>query len=145
MKKVIIKSALAVVVMATSCLGAWRAYGAYGNVDNSLLMENLEALAHDEGGDASGDSWFNINDRCIVQGESMRAVACVEPVTSSGVSAGVSAGVGVNGGVYTSTNCYYNKYKLVCQQDCYVLSCDRREQTDCDGNKLGEKACLPSK
>ncbi len=43
MKNAIIKSTLAVVVVATSCLGVWRAYGAYGNVDNSLLMENLEA------------------------------------------------------------------------------------------------------
>ena len=55
MKKVIIKSALAVVVMATSCLGVWRAYGAYGNVDNSLLMENLEALSADSEGE-SGDN-----------------------------------------------------------------------------------------
>ena len=38
--KMIVKSTLAVVTVATSCLGVWRAYGVCGNVDNSLLMEN---------------------------------------------------------------------------------------------------------
>lgn len=45
MKKVILKSTLAVVAVAASCLGAWKAYGAYGSVDNSMLMENIEALS----------------------------------------------------------------------------------------------------
>jgi hypothetical protein len=34
-KKTLIKSALVVVAVATSCLGAWRAYGVYGNADKS--------------------------------------------------------------------------------------------------------------
>ena len=46
MKKVILKSALAVVAVTLSCLGAWKAYEAYGNVDNVLLVENLEALSN---------------------------------------------------------------------------------------------------
>ena len=143
-KKTLIKSTLVVCTVAISCLGAWRAYGSYGDVDNSLLMENLEALAQAEGGDASGDTGVNFNGECpecIVKGESMRSVACLETVTSSSGS----AGVGDNGGgvVYTSTNSYYNKYKLVCQSDCYGHSCDRREQTDCDGNKLGYNISVP--
>lgn len=49
--KMIVKSTLAVVTVAASCLGAWRAYGVYGNYDNSLLMENLEALSADPKGE----------------------------------------------------------------------------------------------
>ena len=44
MKKVILKSALAVVAVTLSCLGAWKAYEAYGTMDNSLMLENIEAL-----------------------------------------------------------------------------------------------------
>ena len=53
MKKVILKSTLAVVAVTASCLGAWKAYEAYENVDNDLLMENLEALSQD-GDNGSG-------------------------------------------------------------------------------------------
>lgn len=104
-------------------------------------MENLEALADAEGGDAGGDNWFSIIDRCIVRGENMRAEPCCQPTTSSGGYVGVGDN---GGGVYISINCVYNKYRLVCQPNYYGRSCDRREQTDCDGNKLGEKACFPS-
>ena len=45
--KNILKSTLAVVAVTTSCFGAWKAYGTYGSVNNSLLMENLEALSQD--------------------------------------------------------------------------------------------------
>ncbi|MBQ8593832.1 MAG: hypothetical protein IJ467_06020, partial [Bacteroidaceae bacterium] len=55
MKKVILKSTLAVVAVAASCLGAWKAYGAYGSVDNSMLMENIEALS-DNGEPNDGDN-----------------------------------------------------------------------------------------
>ena len=44
MKKAIIKPTLAVVAVAASCFGAWKAYDAYGSVDNSLMMQNIEAL-----------------------------------------------------------------------------------------------------
>ncbi len=47
----IVKSTFAVVAVIASCLGAWKACGVYGNVDNSLLMENLEALSEDSKGD----------------------------------------------------------------------------------------------
>lgn len=43
----IVKSTFAVVAVTASCFGAWKACGVYGNVDNSLLMENLEALSAD--------------------------------------------------------------------------------------------------
>lgn len=57
MKKVILKSTLAVVAVAASCLGAWKTYGAYGSVDNSLLMENIEALSGDDNGEPNdGDN-----------------------------------------------------------------------------------------
>jgi hypothetical protein len=35
MKKVTIKSTIVVFALTASCLGAWRAYGVYGNVDKS--------------------------------------------------------------------------------------------------------------
>ena len=57
MKKIILKSTLAVVAVAASCLGAWKTYDAYGSVDNSLLMQNIEALSGNANGDAdSGDT-----------------------------------------------------------------------------------------
>ena len=57
MKKMILKSTLAVVAVTASCLGAWKTYDAYGCVDNSLLMQNIEALAQDPdgNGDSNGD------------------------------------------------------------------------------------------
>ena len=36
-QETLIKSALVVVAVATSCLGAWRAYGVYGNADKSQV------------------------------------------------------------------------------------------------------------
>lgn len=63
----ILKSTLAVVAVAASCFGAWKTYGAYGSVDNSLLMENIEALSGDDNGEPNdGDpnaGWPN--DVCI--------------------------------------------------------------------------------
>ncbi len=56
MKKVILKSTLAVVAVTLSCLGAWKAYEAYGSVNNSLLMQNIEALTQD-GGDNGGGNY----------------------------------------------------------------------------------------
>ena len=53
MKKAIAKSTFAVVAVVVSSLGAWKAYEAYENVDNDLLMENLEALSQD-GDNGSG-------------------------------------------------------------------------------------------
>ena len=46
--KNILKSTLAVVAVTASSFGAWKAYGTYGSVNNSLLMENLEALTLDD-------------------------------------------------------------------------------------------------
>ncbi len=54
MKKMIFKSTLAVVAVTASCLGAWKTYDAYGCVDNSLLMQNIEALTQGDGDTDSG-------------------------------------------------------------------------------------------
>lgn len=54
MKKVILKSTLAVVAVAASCLGAWKAYNAYERVDNSMVIENIEALCDDFGDGSTG-------------------------------------------------------------------------------------------
>lgn len=39
------KSTIVVVAVAASSLGAWRAYSAYEVTDNTLLVENIEALS----------------------------------------------------------------------------------------------------
>lgn len=57
MKKVILKSTLVVVAVLASCLGAWKAYDYYGVVDNSLLMENIEALS-DEDPEGNNEEWY---------------------------------------------------------------------------------------
>lgn len=63
MKKVILKSTLAVVAVAVSCLGAWKTYGAYGSVDNSMLMENIEALSDENHeGDNGGQTVIHYTD-----------------------------------------------------------------------------------
>ena len=48
MKKVILKSTLAVVAVAASCFGTWKAYDAFNDEVNSLLMANVEVLGQDE-------------------------------------------------------------------------------------------------
>lgn len=63
MKKVILKSTLAVVAVAASCLGAWKTYEAYGSVDNSLLMQNIEALSGS--GDSDGDNGGDYEMVCL--------------------------------------------------------------------------------
>ncbi len=56
MKKMILKSTLAVVAVTASCLGAWKAYDAYDYNDNSLLAENVEALT--QASEISDKSWY---------------------------------------------------------------------------------------
>ena len=56
MKKVILKSALAVAAVILSCLGAWKAYEAYEYNDNSLLAENVEALT--QASETPDKSWY---------------------------------------------------------------------------------------
>ena len=53
MKKNFLKSTIVVVAVAASSLGAWRAYNAYEVTDNTLLTENIEALANG----SDNDSW----------------------------------------------------------------------------------------
>lgn len=62
MKKTILKSTLAVVAVTASCLGAWKTYEAYGSVDNSMLMENIEALS-DENPEGEGQGYVWVEER----------------------------------------------------------------------------------
>ena len=55
--KNILKSTLAVVAVTASSFGAWKAYGTYGSVNNSLMMENIEALSQD-GDNGSGGGHY---------------------------------------------------------------------------------------
>jgi len=60
MKKNFLKSTIVVVAVAASGLGAWRAYNAYEVTDNTLLVENIEALSDpgDPGLDPT-NAWFS--------------------------------------------------------------------------------------
>ncbi len=62
MKKTILKSACVAVAAAASSFGAWKAYDAYEYEDNSLLMQNIEALASDsnENGNSNNSEQFPI-------------------------------------------------------------------------------------
>ena len=55
MKKQIIKCGIAAAVVVAAGFAAYQSYGAYGAQDNSLLMQNIEALAQstEPGGDPS--------------------------------------------------------------------------------------------
>ena len=57
MKKNFLKSTIVVVAVAASGLGAWRAYNAYGVTDNTLLVENIEALSAASDPGADEDPW----------------------------------------------------------------------------------------
>lgn len=155
MKKVIFKSTLAVVAVATSCLGAWRAYGSYENVDNSLLMENLEALAQDEGGENGDLSWWDkFTDGCYDTAALLKSKQCPTSETSAGYNNGIGVNIPVptEGGVipvganvesgynYNHTT-YGNKSQFQCESDWVWNHCDRREQTTCEGVKYGSRAC----
>ena len=56
-----IKCGIAATVVMAAGFAAYQTYGAYGAQDNSLLMQNIEALAGnaDGEGDASGDGGAN--------------------------------------------------------------------------------------
>jgi hypothetical protein len=63
MKKINLKSTLAVVAVVASCFGAWKAYDTYGGVDNSLMMENIEALSDENHeGDNGGQTVIHYTD-----------------------------------------------------------------------------------
>lgn len=78
MNKNFLKSTLAVVAVVVASLGAWKAYGAYGVNDNTLLMENLEALS--QGGDNPGGGQPKELEQCLKGGSefftSDRIVKC---------------------------------------------------------------------
>ena len=68
MKKINLKSTLAMVAVAASCLGAWKAYDTYGSVDNSLMMENIEALSDENPeGDNGGQTviHYTVSERTV--------------------------------------------------------------------------------
>ena len=48
---------IAAAVLVAAGIAAFQGYGSYGTQDNSLLMQNVEALAQGpDGGDGDGDS-----------------------------------------------------------------------------------------
>ena len=54
MKK-FVRCGIAAAVVVAAGFAAYQSYGYYGLQDNSLLMQNVEALADDDNGDAEGD------------------------------------------------------------------------------------------
>lgn len=55
MKKTI-KSGIVAAVAVAAGFAAYQSYGSYGAQDNSLLMQNVEALADDNNGEPDGDT-----------------------------------------------------------------------------------------
>ena len=60
MKKTILKSAPGAVAVVAASLGAWKAQGAYGNEDNSMLMENVEALTSENNPENNPGKYINV-------------------------------------------------------------------------------------
>lgn len=69
MKKFLLKSTILGVAVGVSGLGAWRAYNAYEMTDNTLLVENIEALSEASEPGASPFDMYDVkgekNGKCI--------------------------------------------------------------------------------
>lgn len=83
--KNILKSTLAVVAVTASSFCAWKAYGTYGSVNNSLLMENLEALSQDGDNPEQSVKHYTKSERSITvyeyneKGQIVRTITYKEP------------------------------------------------------------------
>lgn len=98
-----IKGGIAAAMVVAAGFAAYQTYGAYGAQDNSLLMQNIEALAGnaDGEGDASGDGGANkpckrgeINNFVLLLDEAKTEV--VTSIKSGTISIPVTYGDGVD-------------------------------------------------
>ncbi len=131
MKKNFLKSTIVVVAVAASSFGAWKAYDAYGVTDNTLLEENIDALAD---GDRSG--WFEgWTDPCVRVCTGTKKERIYDSVSSSNdTSTSTSNSVGGNynpvtqgvGGNISNSNSVSNGGSFSGQ--CFI-----GEAVDCDG------------
>lgn len=111
MKKFLLKSTILGVAVGVSGLGAWRAYNAYEMTDNTLLVENIEALseASESGGD--DDPWKDCpRDKWIRNAKESWAQHTVQYeagfgfyVTVKGRKVKLGAGVETGGTVFVPT------------------------------------------
>ena len=78
MKKQTIKCGIAAAVVVAAGFAAYQSYGAYGAQDNSLLMQNIEALAQstEPEGDPSGDPNSMVPNGYILKGEPRTKKTC---------------------------------------------------------------------
>ena len=142
------------VAVAASSFGAWKAYDAYGVTDNTLLVENIEALS--EAGPVDFVlEWFDKTfDPCFKTGADLQPVQCKESetnTTSSNSTGGnvtvpvngvpISVGISTGSSSSSTTTVYSEKEKLECLGTKNLHHCDRREQTTCEGVKYGSRAC----
>ena len=142
------------VAVAASSFGAWKAYDAYGVTDNTLLVENIEALS--EAGPVDFVlEWFDKTfDPCFKTGADLQPVQCKESetnTTSSNSTGGnvtvpvngvpISVGISTGSSSSSTTTVYSGKEMWECQSASKANHCDKREQTDCDKKKLGPAAC----
>ncbi len=86
MKKFVKRGMLAAVVV-TAGLAAYQSYGSYGAKDNSLLMQNVEALARgpEPGGGGEGPTYSNAGSESECRSESGLWDLRLAPTAQSGL------------------------------------------------------------
>ena len=118
---------------------------------SNYLASNVSALSNSN----SSAGWFDkLFNSCYMTCASMEPVQCVleEIVSSSSSNSGVNIGIVLDGvpinlGISSGTQYDYGDKKFtltsrnVCTRSVTTCHCDRREQTDCTGKKLGRSAC----
>lgn len=75
-----IKSGMVAAVVVAAGFAAYQSYGSYGAQDNSLLMQNVEALADDKNGEPGGDPNGDGNNDVTY-----RAVKCFKEKATDGI------------------------------------------------------------
>ena len=106
MKK-IVKSTVAVVAVAASCLGVQKAFNCNEVMENSLLAENIEALAqspdNDPWSDCPRDKWIRNAKESWDQHTAQYEAGFGLFIMVNGQKKKVGADVGVGGSVYVPT------------------------------------------
>ena len=102
-----IKCGITAAVVAVASFAASQSYGSYGTQDNSLLMQNIEALANEkgEGGDNTGEGGAITMQYCT-DGEPVIVSLSTKPKCASGTSMSVTVPTTPSGTIYPCGSTY---------------------------------------